>query len=213
MRQYVQDALNYGAVEVRCPYRDCPAVWDYTLVRHVACYTAEELHNTEKTMVTNVVGKDTTSLTCPGCFTWCSPTDPKLHQLRCFLCTKATGREFLFCRHCLGRWRSFQGDSSCGNSGCNSIDAKLEILRNAPVSQRFGGTWPTIRACPRCGILTQYLGQCSQMHCRSCGHYFCFLCLKGAKGKAELACVPYDSDCQRAPLQVTIPQWDGYISD
>lgn len=221
MRSYVASIVTNGRTSVPCPYPlypvpfcqvFCPAEWDYRLVRHVACFTAEEMRDTETAMTINYIGKDPTVLYCPGCCTWCSRSDPKVGRVRCFLCSERTGKDFLFCGHCLKEWTNAVdgvGTGGCGNKDCNSVEAKLEILRNSPVTQLYGGSWPTIRACPNCGILTNFLGHCTQMKCRMCDYCYCFLCLKGANSKKALKCIPYDSDCQRAPLQTVIPEWDG----
>lgn len=219
MRIYCQNLIDTGNTKFACPYPlfpflpgNCPVMWEYILVRYVACFTTKEMHDTEKTIAINFAGKDSITLTCPGCFTWCSKVDSKQTRLRCFLCTRETGKEFLFCGHCLREWKNARS-GKCANPECRSIEATLDILRNSPVTNLYGGTWPTIRLCPRCGILTEFMGQCSQIHCQVCGYYYCFLCLKGANSKAELQCIPYNSPCQRASLQTSIPEWDGHNSD
>jgi len=219
MRFYCQDRIDTGNTTFACPYTlfpflpgNCPAGWEYRHVRHVACFTTTEMRNTEKTIAINFAGKDSITLTCPGCFTWCSKVDSKQTRMRCFICTREIGKEFLFCGYCLREWKNARS-GRCANSECRSIEATLDILQNSPVTNLYGGTWPTIRLCPRCGILTEFVDGCSQIHCELCHYYYCFLCLKGANSKAELQCIPYNSPCQRASLQTSIPEWDGHNSD
>ncbi|XP_060082162.1 uncharacterized protein LOC132561473 [Ylistrum balloti] len=58
---------------------------------------------------------------------------------------------------------------------------------------------PNIRACPKCFLFIEHREGCKTMTC-SCGHVFCFSCLKGAVG-GSLPCGSYSSGCSVAPVQ------------
>lgn len=225
LRQYCENRVGHGEVRFPCPVDEKHKDWKYPLVRQVACFTKKEIHHLEKSILDNFIGKMVTVLTCPGCSTWCSRVDLNQNWLKCFNCTAEKHRreDYIFCGSCLNEWKCGQ-NGQCDNPKCNSLEDKLKILENCSListssRQEFEDFWfngvfdltiiRSIRACPKCAFLIEYNTGCTQMYCENCSHYFCFICLDGAKTKKELKCDPYYSRCSLAPVQKSIPVWNA----
>lgn len=158
------------------------------------------MHQTEKDILNNLLRKQSVVIfTCPSCNTWYIKAKVnQSNRLKCLVCTAT--KEYIFCGHCS---RDRQNGNKCGNPGCFFVNYdKQQILLTCPVKLIDGASCPSVRACPNCQIVTEYVDGCIQMWCTYCSSYFCFLCLDLAKTKRELKCKPYNSDCQRAPRQI-----------
>ena len=104
------------------------------------------------------------------------------------------------------------GSRCCGNEGCDGKDQRIRILSAAEsVSIDDIPGCPSIRACPKCGLLIYLKEGCRHMTCTGCGAEFCFICLK--KWKVSLR--HRLSACPVAPVQTTLtdPLWDQRNDD
>ena len=104
-----------------------------------------------------------------------------------------------FCWVCLGKWKGTREENNCGNWSCNGIDKRIIILAECPMMQICGQSCPSVRGCPKCGLLIEFIDKCNQMQCRACQCYFCFLCLKTGSTSQELntTCVSYQPELFR----------------
>lgn len=206
MTEHCTQILNAGKYVFSCPELGCDVEWQYFLVRHVACLTPSQMQEFEKRISENFIKREEEGVQrCPGCDIPCIRKDKTKNCVKCLYCSKKQGVEFLFCWKCLGTWNAGNGDI-CGNTRCHGIDDRVTFLASCPnmlILDKFDA--PSVRGCPKCGILIEYLCWCTQMHCKGCDHYFCFLCLEGAKTKEELKCNPYESTCKIAPRQTVLP--------
>ena len=208
MVDYCSDILSNGKFIFTCLDPKCDVEWNYFVVRHVASVsaTASKLEEFDKLVSENYLQRNIGMQKCPGYITWCFREDTSNNCMECPVCQQTSGhRESWFCWCCLGKWKSGVGGKNCGNLNCNGVDKRIAILANCPDKLILGRSSPSIRGCPKCGLLIEYLEFCSQMNCRACKHFFCFFCLKGANTKLELTCHPYKSQCQIAARQTVLP--------
>ena len=206
MVDYCSDTLSNGKFIFTCPDLECDVEWDYFVVRHVASVsaTASQLEEFDTLVSENYLQRNSKMLQCPGCMTWCFKDDVS-NCVDCPICRQKYGLGSRFCWCCLGRWRGESRGKFCGNVNCDGVDRRIIILAVCPDRLIVGRWCPSIRGCPKCGLLIEYLECCTQMNCRGCKHYFCFFCLKGANTKLELTCYPWVSQCQIAARQTALP--------
>lgn len=211
MRGHCEAELAKGKARIECAA--CPVQLEYRIVRSVACFTPGEMQSVEKAILHLTLGRDCDVFPCSNCKAWTKALDKESNCLKCFCRSKGTGKRFLFCRNCFQEWEN-PSDNRCTNLRCKSyIEPTLEILRKSPIIfpiiSPMAILWSICqhRVCPRCGLLTEFTGGCTQVHCVYCSYFYCFVCLKGAKSKEELKCLPYFSVCALAPVQTEIPIW------
>ncbi|EXX59915.1 ubiquitin-ribosomal 60S subunit protein L40B fusion protein [Rhizophagus irregularis DAOM 197198w] len=63
---------------------------------------------------------------------------------------------------------------------------------------------PSCRACPRCGTIIEHDRNCKHMKC-PCDQHFCFICLSLRDPQTGWSCGVFNSVCNIAPVQTTIP--------
>ncbi len=207
MTSYSLSVLTDGGYRFLCPYigplttNKCNYEWEYFLVRHVACLSDEDMQSFETRICENYVRRSNGIQKCPGCQVFCMRQDCKNNRVRCILCTKEKGKAFEFCWSCLHEWKI--GSSKCSNPECDGIDPRIRYLRNCPQTTINGVTCPSLRGCPKCGILIQHTQGCKHMICK-CTHNFCFVCLEPKKD-GKYPCGSYRDPCSVAPIQTAIP--------
>lgn len=209
MADYCRDLLQKGRYRFICPSTDptpCNREWEYFLVRHVARLTAEEMHDIEKKISENYLKKAQGMQKCPGCQIWCVRAPGTGCCVRCQMCTNKNGTYFDFCWWCLNTWKAASANQPCGNTGCDGRDARIAVLEKCPPKKiDYCDDCPSIRGCPKCGILIEHKDQCGHMDCTNCGDYgFCFICL-AEKKNGDWQCSPWKGTCKLAPRQTTLP--------
>lgn len=206
---YCRSLISAGKCQLFCPYIDrdngtyCGKIWEYYTVRKLAVLTPEEKEEFERKLSENFMRKASGIQECPKCTSYCIRKNKKDRRVKCLFCSK-DGSTYEFCWYCLGKWSNPRSTSSCGNAACSGEDPRLKILREAEKKKIVGlADCPSIRACPKCGMLIYHTRACKHMVC-ICGQKFCFICLKKAvDGKYQ--CGTYNSHCKIAPIQVVMP--------
>lgn len=205
MTDYCKDLIRRGRFRFPCANPSCSQVWEYFLVRHVACLTEEEMQNFEKRLAENFLNKEKGIQKCPGCQVSCYRPPGARNCVRCPMCTKSRGRRYDFCWSCLNEWKRYTSLFSCGNPGCDGKDKRIEILVGCKMKIINGKECPSIRGCPKCGMLIEHKNKCAHVECTNCpGFGFCFLCLR-EKRNGRWNCRPYWVSCPVAPRQLTLP--------
>ncbi|XP_069109323.1 E3 ubiquitin-protein ligase DDB_G0292642-like [Argopecten irradians] len=205
---YCRSILTSGKWQLQCPYIDkenstyCGHVWEYFVVRRLAVLTEDEKKYFETRMSENYMRRSVGIQECPKCTVFCTRKSSKDRRVSCLYCRKS-GKAFDFCWYCLGEWNS-SGTRNCGNTACTGKDPRVKILETAPNKTIVGlAGCPSMRACPKCGMLIQHTEACKQMKC-ICGQKFCFICLKKAGDDGRYRCGTYNSHCKIAPRQEEI---------
>src|SRR6218665_1689577 len=204
MTEYCQNLLSKGQFKFYCPSVDeegksnCNREWDYYLVRHVACLSTDEMKEFEKKISDNYLQKANGMQKCPECSTWCYKGPGTGNYARCRLCNKD------FCWACMGNWIGPSNRRSCGNFDGDGRDCRTRILAECP-TKKIGGcqACPTMRACPKCGMLTEHKDACAHVTCPTCGYGFCCICLQGKKIIGEWSCSSAGT-CALASRQTSI---------
>ena len=214
MATFVQHTVKDRSTVFRCPAtitepgggsRLCEDVWDYNLVRHVACLTDQEKQDIEKKLGELHLVGTSKAQQCPRCAYYCVRADTSEMRICCAICSQKMGKQCFFCWACLRKWKS-KDMRRCGNWECSAEDPRLLYLEHADKIQMgyTGITTYGTRACPQCGFLIHCTGGCKHMRCSACRLDFCFVCLKSATG-GNWRCGNYDSECTPAPLQTRLP--------
>jgi len=209
MGSYCLSEVAKGRYRFACPNSRCKSIWEYFLVRHVACLDDATRSNIEKRITESYVSQGRGYQQCPGCNTWCVPVNVGDLRLRCPVCSHTHDKAYDFCWACQREWKNASSTLNCGNLGCNGKDPRIHILSVAePMSIDNIPGCPSIRACPKCGILIQLKGGCRRMACTSCEAQFCFICLKKWPGYNH-------TPCEIAPVQKTLtdPLWEQRNAD
>jgi len=202
MRDHCRNEVRKGRYRFPCPASNCTCVWEYFLVRHVACFDDATRSDVEKDITENYISHGRKYQQCPGCNTWCSPLKERDIRLQCPACS--VDKTFEFCWTCQREWKGM-GTKCCGNDGCDGKDQGIRILSAAERKSIDGiPNCPSIRACPKCGLLISLKEGCRHMTCTNCKAEFCFICLEKWRTGHRL------SSCQVAPVQSTLtdPLWD-----
>lgn len=206
MMNYCTDIIKRGRFKFPCANPTCRYEWEYFLVRHVACFTEEEMQNFEKRLNQNFLNKEKGIQNCPGCQVFCYRRQGTGNRVCCPMCTKSRGRKYDFCWICLNEWKSDTSLFSCGNQDCDGKDKRIEILARCPTKIICGKECPSIRGCPNCGLLIEHKDKCAHMKCTNCPDFgFCFACLR-KKENDKWKCKRYPVSCAVAPRQTTLPE-------
>lgn len=133
-----------------------------------------------KTVEVNYLNKDKGIQKCPGCLTWCFRAPETGVCVRCQMCTNKRGQHFDFCWVCLKTWRGAGAGGTCGNPGCDGRGHRLRILATCEMKEINGcQACPSVRGCPRFGLLITLKDRCAHVNCTNCrGYGYCFICLK-----------------------------------
>lgn len=201
MKDYCLSRVQEGRHIFPCPASNCKRVWEYFLVRHVACFDDATRSDIEKRVTEHYIAQGRGFQQCPGCNMWCFPANTGDLRLRCPACS--VGKKYDFCWACQNEWKNTGSLSNCGNEGCDGKDPRLRILAKAekmPIDNIPG--CPSIRACPKCGMLINLRQGCRHVACRTCGTDFCFICLK--RWRSEIDNRTISSRCPIAPVQTTL---------
>ncbi|XP_066282987.1 uncharacterized protein [Branchiostoma lanceolatum] len=194
---YCESLLSAGKYVFMCPYIGpsggyCGKEWPHLEVRRLAVLTAEEKKQFETKISDNYLHK------ARG---WASRSAPMV----CPLCSASDAVvEFHFCWRCLHKWVG-GGIEKCGNDNCSGEDPRLKILRDCKRKTIVGvAACPAVRACLKCGMLIEHEKACKHMAC-VCGQKFCFICLTKPTLNGSYQCGLYNSPCEVADVQKTIP--------
>ena len=212
MTSYCKSVLSEGRCTFTCPYVDafgrpsCNQRWEFFLVSHVACLSADERKDFEKKIIENYEKKAAGIQKCPGCVNYCQRKDRNNRRVFCAICTHTKKRNFEFCWNCLGEW-TVHGTDWCGNQNCDGLDERIRILSKCKTKLMTycNQECPMIRGCPKCGMLIEHMEACKHMDCPSCKHSFCFVCLMGKKSDGTWECGSYQRICNLAPRQPVLP--------
>eukprot|EP00667_Euglena_gracilis_P009265 EG_transcript_9408 len=86
------------------------------------------------------------------------------------------------------------------------VQRLLTLLQETKLGPIEGvqGDVPLTRACPRCGLVIEYVADCKHVPCPTCKHRYCFVCLRDPSqhSKAEWDAI---AECSVAPIQTSIP--------
>lgn len=175
-----------------------------------------EKQEVELKLSLNRLSKMNNSVECPYCRNYLMKKNPKNNRMRCKNCSKKKGRPD-FCALCLKAWTGVS-DQYCGNFDCQ-IDFRLQLLKSSEVINLKDNEVPSIRGCPKCGILIEmktYPNYCKTVNC-ICKFKFCFICLGYCNQNSKIfPCFekevnPYDKQqgmkivCQKKELQSELP--------
>lgn len=207
---YCRSLLTTGKFEFRCPYKAAPTdpfcdqLWEFFIVKQLAVLTKAEIKEFETKIAENYLWKAVGIQECPGCRSFCERQNKKDRRVVCPICTKQKKRSFDFCWYCLKPWLT-KDTTNCGNASCTGQDPRIRILKTCPTKVVVGVlNCPDVRACPKCGLLIQHKDACKHMEC-PCKQRFCFICLKKANEQGRYQCGSYNTKCEVAPRQTTIP--------
>jgi len=212
MKEYALSEVKKNNYTFRCPDLECKQIWDFLLVRDVIGPNDEAISKIEPKVSENYVSLVRGYQQCPGCYTWCIPINSGDIRLRCPPCSHDFDKPYDFCWFCQREWIG-EGVRCCGNIGCNGRDPRLKIL-SAAARKSIDGIpgCPSIRGCPKCGMLINHLDKCRHMICTSCKAEFCFICLRRWTNNLHRA-----TACPVAPVQEELsdPSWedrnDNYV--
>jgi len=210
MTDYCLSEVQKGRYIFVCPDLGCSSIWEYFLVRHVARFDDKTRSKIEKHVTENYISLAKGYQQCPRCSTRCIPANNGDIRLQCPACS--VGKTFEFCWACLREWTG-TGVECCGNLGCNGKDPRFRILSLAEKKEIDGiPDCPSIRACPKCGLLISHKADCRHMTCTSCTAEFCFICLQPWRRPTTHIVNP----CRIAPVQTKLgdPLWEqGNVDD
>ena len=203
MEAYCRSKVEEGRCRFPCPDSNCQEMWDFFLVRHVACLDGATRRQIEKNVTENYISQGLGYHQCPGCMTWCIPFNAGDICLRCPACSETRGTPYDFCWACQREWIGTD-PRCCGNRGCDGKDPRIKILHIAEkiIIDKIPAC-PSIRACPKCGLLINHTGGCRHMTCTGCGAEFCFICLRKWNNTYDVAFPGHLSDraCSRSALR------------
>ena len=205
LMQYAKNEVSAERkTEIKCP--QCPKIWSLATIRRYSGATASELDELEESLSRNFCIKSDDINQCPKCQSFITRQNPKENSVKCIICSKKSSDAFYFCWYCLRDWKSPSlSATSCGNPGCNDAEKLAQLRDCGTVKVAYTSTTvPQFRACPHCGTVIELAGGCKQMKCKSCQKEFCFICLK-KRSWGSWGCGQYDTKCQVAPVQTSIP--------
>ncbi|XP_071179599.1 uncharacterized protein [Mytilus edulis] len=203
---YCRSLLTSGKYEFRCPHMDpsyCGRIWEFYTVNKLAVLTKQERKEFETQIAMNFLRKAVGIQECPRCQSYCERMDRKDVRVVCPVCSRKPGGRFEFCWFCLRKW-STSGTAECGNLDCSGEDPRKKILRECPEKKVVEVSCPSVRACPKCGLMIEHREACKQMEC-PCGQKFCFICLKMADARGQYTCGAWNFKCVKAPVQTQLP--------
>ena len=137
---------------------------------------------------------------CPGCGCYGRREDKTKYRVHCQQCA-AENKVADHCFRCAHTWKKPSSSTDCGNPECETN--LLELLTTAPIKRiaYSGVKCPSLRLCPKCGVIIEHAGQCKQMTC-ACSARFCFICLSICEG-GVWPCGDYSYRCKVAPIQLS----------
>ena len=194
------------AYEINCP--QCGNQWSQDAIKEVGKPSEMELQQLQIGLAKNYCVKNAEIRECPFCKNFCERQNPSSLSVKCIVCSKASAEPKIFCWICLKSWKnSSLSANSCGNPGCADVSEILKRLKESPkVTVRYINIEIyKLRACPNCGILIEYDGECKHMRCLMCRKEFCIVCLR-LRMDGSWPCGQYNAVCQLAPIQTTIPK-------
>ena len=209
MEDYALDVLlTKGKTSFVCPsYPDCDVEWPYNVVKHVACLSVNQTQEFDLRMSENYIKKDADTQTCPSCSAYiykgCCTIE---NRVQCLSCLHFNGKVFEFCWVCLKEWTNRRSKIDCGNPDCDEMVKRIKLLAECPTMMICDRMCPSVRGCPNCGTLIEFIDACNQMQCEACEQYFCFLCLHHSSPTPDTICVSYRSRCRVADRQTTLPK-------
>ncbi|ESP01085.1 hypothetical protein LOTGIDRAFT_140009, partial [Lottia gigantea] len=172
-------------------------------IKKLAVLTKEEKKEFETKLAENYLFKGVKIQECPRCQSYCERKDSKSVRVICPICTRQKEELYEFCWFCLKTWLT-NTTHDCGNHGCSGEDPRIRLLRNAPKKSIVEvPNCPSVRSCPKCGLLIEHIKACKQMVCL-CGQKFCFICLKKADASGKYTCGAYNFKCQIAAIQTKL---------
>ncbi|KAL3871420.1 hypothetical protein ACJMK2_039419 [Sinanodonta woodiana] len=200
---FCSNQVESGKFDFRCPDPTCGKRWDYSDIRNIVHLSEEEEVCYETKLTENFVRKSMEFQQCPQCKSLCEKPGKTDICVICPVCTMKKGTRYEFCWYCLKTWSS-PNYQRCSNPDCDGIDPRVKFLRNVE-RKEIGGVrdCPTVRACPKCGLLIEHVDKCKHMDCR-CGQKFCFICLRVAIN-GNWQCGAHNASCNVAPVQQEIP--------
>jgi len=210
LTQYCRSILDANKFIFYCPYVGktvtphvyCRQEWPYVIVRRLALLSDVEIKYFEEKISENFLLKASGIQKCPKCESFCQRIDTKNKRVICTYCSKETKKRYEFCWSCLHDWNG-PGIDKCGNEECTGIDPRLSTLKQCVKKTVVGvAKVPSIRACPKCGMLIEHTSACKHMVC-PCGAQFCFICLKEKSG-TTWSCGTFNSVCPIASIQTKI---------
>lgn len=186
--------MSKNTVEITCYTPGCLKQWSMTEIIQKADMTKDEaLFYNNKISLNALLQKEKDISECPKCGQFCQ-RQGKGENVRCISC-----RAFEFCWICKSPWSS--------NHACIKLRCDLEniqrILNTAPLKKLDYAeikNVPSIRLCPKCGVLIQHAKMCKQVKCENCETEFCFSCLTVCVDKS-LKCTGYQKKCNVSPVQ------------
>lgn len=207
---WCRSLLTAGKYEFRCPYKAsgsapfCNTLWEFFTVKRLAVLTTDEIKEFETKICENYLRKAVGIQECPSCESYCERKNKKDRRVVCPACTRKRGKSYEFCWYCLKTWLG-GGTDDCGNLSCTGVDPRLRIITNCPKKTVVGVlNCPAVRACPTCGLLIEHKEACKHMNC-PCGQKFCFICLKTTDSSGNYQCGSFNTKCEVAAIQTTIP--------
>ena len=207
MEDYAWDVLSKGKTTFVCPsYPVCSMEWPYKVVKHVACLSINQTQEFDLRMSENYIRKDVNTQTCPRCLAYIDRGNTTENRVKCPSCRHLNGKMFEFCWACLKEWRNHRSRSDCGNPDCDEMVKRIKLLAECPTMMICDRMCPSVRGCPNCGTLIEFIDACNQMQCRACKQYFCFLCLHHSSPTRDTICISYWSQCKIAGRQTTLPK-------
>ncbi|ESP01086.1 hypothetical protein LOTGIDRAFT_139990, partial [Lottia gigantea] len=165
---YCRSLLWAGKYEFRCPHVDptyCGRLWEFYTIKKLAVLTKEEKKEFETKLAENYLFKGVKIQECPRCHSYCERKDSKSVRVICPICTRQKEELYEFCWFCLKTWLT-NTTHDCGNHGCSGEDPRIRLLRNAPKKSIVEvPNCPSVRSCPKCGLLIEHIKACKQMVC------------------------------------------------
>lgn len=206
LTEYCRSVLSSGKLEFRCPHmnpKPCDELWEFSFIKACAALTTEEQREFETKLSINYLSNFIGMQQCSNCQSYCARINEKTVRTLCPVCTIKSNSAVEFCWSCRRTWQTSK-TIDCGNLNCPSEDPKKKILRECNEKDISGVKCPSIRACPKCGLMIEHTDGCKQMQC-TCKQKFCFLCLQMANNQGSYVCGTNYNKCERAPAQVEIP--------
>lgn len=194
---------------VEKPNKACGKEWTYPDIRKAALLNDDEMKYFEYKMSEIAAMQFIDMKECPGCCSYVERIDTQNLRVHCPICTKAKGKTWDFCWHCLKEWSGpSTSNVKCGNPSC--MHPELPALKEAPTITLYGKEIPNRRACPTCGKVLEHKQEgCKMITCPRCQKEFCFICLLLSAECLETAPSSWHGECKNppAPKQTEIPVW------
>ena len=207
IKDFVTDTLEKKGFIFKCPFENekgepCDKVWDYNLVRHVACFSDVEKRKAEKQMGDNYLVCAAKAQRCPKCTIYCVHEQNNVKRVNCGACRHS------FCWACLHQWTS-SNTTHCANNQCTGLDPRIRYLRENTTKTTISYInleSYAVRGCPACGFIIHHTSGCKHMICHICRVNFCFVCLGLHHKEKGWPCGNHRAVCVPAPIQTDLPK-------